>query len=74
MALARLRRQRLPVRNAATCCAAHCCKCPVALDVLLGVLRMASDADGAELVVGPKRAQTAAEGAVAVSGLLWRRR
>ncbi len=62
------------MRNAAAGCAAHRAECPVALDVLLRVLRMACDADGAELVVGPKRTQAAADGAVAGGGRLWRRR
>src|SRR5690349_17401805 len=64
----------LPMRDAAACCAAHGCERSVALHVLLGVLGMPGDSDGAEFIVGPDRTQAAADRAVAAGGLLRSRR
>ena len=53
--------ERLPMCSAPTCLAANGPERAIALDVLLRVLRVAFNLNGAELVVGPYRAKSAAD-------------
>ena len=66
--------KRLPVRYATTGLAVKCPQCLVALDVLGRALWMPLDLDGPKLVVHPRAADAAAQGAIAVSGYLRRGR
>lgn len=60
-----------PVGCAAAGTAADCAQCLVALNVFGGVLRVAMNLDGANLVVGPERAQSSTNGAIAIGDLSW---
>lgn len=66
------RLKRLPVGNAAAGFAAYISERAIAPDVFLGVLRMALDYDGAELIVGPNARRAPAERAIAAGRRLRR--
>jgi hypothetical protein len=61
--------QRFPVRGASTHATAYGAQRLVALNVLIGTLRMAVNFDGANIVVRPECAQSSTDGAVAISDL-----
>jgi hypothetical protein len=61
--------QGFPVGCAAASTTPDSAQSLVALNVLVGVFRVALKLDGADIVVGPERAQSSANGAVAVGDL-----
>jgi hypothetical protein len=59
------------VRYAAAGSAADSAQSLVTLNVLVGVLRVSVNRDGAHIVVSPERAQSSTDGAIAVCDLSW---
>ena len=60
-----------PVGCAATSAAAHSAQGFVALNVRIGAFRVSMNHDGANVVVGPERAQSSTNRAIAIGDLRW---
>ena len=63
--------QRFPVCGASANTAAYCAQSPVTVNVLVGAFRVSMNPDGADIVVGPERAESSTNGAVAIGDFGW---